>query len=81
VFEKPLKNIFCLLAITKIVLGEVVKEMFQGGDKPCEIIFYLLGSKKRFGRCRGSDVVSRVMAVRTYILPSGRLKIRLWLSR
>jgi hypothetical protein len=38
-------------------------------------------SKKRFERCRGSNVLSKRMAFRTDNLPPGRLKKRLWWSR
>jgi hypothetical protein len=37
--------------------------------------------KKRLGRCCLRDVLSRQMDLRTYNLPSGRLKKRIWRSR
>jgi hypothetical protein len=41
--EKPWKPIFLLLAAIKYDLGEVDKAMFRGVDRPCELIFYILG--------------------------------------
>jgi hypothetical protein len=59
--------------------GEIDEAMFQGVERPCELIFCNLSiKKKRLGRGRLSDVLRRRMGMRTLILPSGSLKIRLW---
>jgi hypothetical protein len=44
--EKPWKLIFRLRAATKYDLCEVDKAIFQGVEKPRELIFYLLGIQK-----------------------------------
>jgi hypothetical protein len=46
VVEKSWKSIFRLLATKKYDLVEVDMAMFQGVDRLCELIFYLLGIQK-----------------------------------
>jgi hypothetical protein len=36
----------CLLEVLKGDFGDVDEEMFQGVERPCELIFYLLGIQK-----------------------------------
>jgi hypothetical protein len=47
VVEKPYEHIFRLQAATQYDLGEGDKAMSQSVDRPCELIFYLLGIQKQ----------------------------------
>jgi hypothetical protein len=46
VVQKPWKPILRLLSATKYVLVEIDKAKFQGVDRPCETIVYLMGIQK-----------------------------------
>jgi hypothetical protein len=55
--------------------GEIDEAMFQGVNRPYEIIFCNTGiKKKRLGRSGLSVIFSSQMALGTHV-PSGRLKI------
>jgi hypothetical protein len=72
--EWPLELIIGLLNILKNDFGEVDEAMFQGVERPCELIIFPGHLKKRLGRSRLRDVSSGRMTLRSHNLPSGRLR-------
>jgi hypothetical protein len=41
-----LEFIICLLDVSKCDFGELDEAMFQGVERPCEHMFYFMGTKK-----------------------------------
>jgi hypothetical protein len=52
-----LRTHFCLLAFPKCDLCDVEKSIFQGVNRPCELIFYLLAVPKcNLGESQKCDI-------------------------
>jgi hypothetical protein len=76
------EHIICLLEVLKNDFRKVDETIFQRIDRPCELIFYILGiEKKPSGRSCLREILSRQMALWSYILTSGSLKNRLCWTR
>jgi hypothetical protein len=63
--------------VLKCDFGDVYEAIFHNVVRPFERILHSVLSKRRFGRSRLSDVLSRRMALGKINLPNGRIKNRL----
>jgi predicted transcriptional regulator len=72
-----LKLIICSLDVLKNDFVEVVEAMFQGVERPYELISCILSMEKSDLDSRLSDFLNRRMGLRTNNLPSERRKMRL----
>jgi hypothetical protein len=70
-----------LLDVFQNDFSEVDEAIFQGVERPCELIFCILGIKKRHGRIRLSDDLSKWIDLRTHYSPSRRINKGPWWSR